>query len=67
MVLIKTIVCPQCKEKLIFIIKEENVGNGPLFSLACLHNNGARVLIATFDSHLFLRKATCLEIQHSQD
>lgn len=64
MVLKKTVVCPTCNEKLIFTIKEENVGNGPLFSLACLHKKEARVLIATFDSHLFLRKVTCLEIQH---
>ncbi len=63
MVLKKTVICPTCNEKLIFTINEENVGNGPLFSLACLHKKDARVLIATFDSHLFLRKATCFEIQ----
>lgn len=63
MVLKKTVVCPKCNEKLNFTIKEEHVGNGPLFSLACLHKNDSRVLIATFDSHKFLRKATCLEIQ----
>ena len=61
----KTIICPECKEKLQFIIKKEDMGNGPLFSLAYLHNNDSRVLIATFDQNCYVRKLTCLEVQRS--
>ena len=61
----KSIICPKCKEKLTVIIRAENFGDNPLFSLACLHNKDSRVLIATFDSHFFVRKVTCLEVQRS--
>jgi len=61
----KAIICPTCNEKLHFVIKKEDMGNGPLFSLAYLHNKDSRVLIATFDQDCFVRKLTCLKVQHS--
>ena len=61
----KRVYCPECKKYLIYNITEENIGTGPLFSLACLHQDDTRVLIATFDKHLAVRKAKCHELQRS--
>ena len=61
----KKVYCPKCKKYLIYQITDENIGSGPLFSLASLHQNDTRVLIATFDKHLAVRKAKCHELQRS--
>ena len=61
----KTVICPKCNETLTILISDETAENGLLFSLACLHHKDSRVLIATFDQDLFVRKLKCLEVQRS--
>ncbi len=62
----KQIFCHDCHEKInVTLNNEEFKGNGPLFSIAFIHNMGSRILVATFDRKKFLRRAYCHPIHQT--
>ncbi len=62
----KQIFCHDCHEKIhVTLHNEEFKGNGPLFSIAFIHNQGSRILVATFDRKKFLRRAYCHPIHQT--
>lgn len=57
--------CLTCKTEASFIFDDNdpNIKNKQMFMLATLHGNPPRVLIATFDKHLKIRRTKCLPLQ----